>query len=316
MNQIISRTVDVSKPIAVERLKMPLFYGDKAAHTFSITVQGASLTGQNTVNAYAIRGDGYTVIFNGSISGNVVNVTLPVSVYAVAGRLQLAIKVSDTNSVMTVYACDGVILNTQTDSIVDPSRVVPSLDELLAQIAVIEQAVSDANAAVTRINNMTVRATTASSFGVQVGTNAQGGMDVNILGGVGVKGEKGDKGDTGGVASVNGVQPDGSGRITIAESNIEGVPLFMTGSTTTPTVADGETGTKAVTFDTSFPAGYRVFVLPYFTLGSARFASASVIASSPTVDGFTLRVANHSGSNIANTTNVNYFAIGFMEVVE
>lgn len=123
---------------------------DNAAHTFVVSCMrgGAPVPLSDALASwYFVRADGVTVRIDGAIDGSTVSVTLPSSCYAVPGRFSLVCKLTQGDTVSTVLWADGAVGESQTDMIMDPDNIVPSLDELLAQIATIETAVSAAHAA-------------------------------------------------------------------------------------------------------------------------------------------------------------------------
>lgn len=236
MKYIDINITDGSYPVRVERLNVPIFTGDSGNLCFRIVGDGELMN--PTFSVYAIRADGSTVVDN--ITRGIdrqYKLLVGGSLTAIPGRMQLVFKAKDTlKNVYTIAAYDCVVVNTTTDTIVDPSRVVPSLDELLAQIATIEAATTAANAAAAKVSNMTVRATPSDHFDVQADTNPQGGIDINILGGVGVKGDKGDPGPAGGLTSVCGVQGDAAGNVPLTYTDIPLAPQVRVGRIATGTV--------------------------------------------------------------------------------
>ena len=102
---------------------------------------------------YFIRSDGETVVINGGLGNDgVCKVILPKSCYAVEGQFTLAIKVSGDNATGTVRVVDGVVINTTTNTVIDPGSVVPDLTTVLAKIAECEAAAQSAWDAVDIIN--------------------------------------------------------------------------------------------------------------------------------------------------------------------
>lgn len=128
---------DLKKPLKVTQLEGNLFSQDNGGNLIGAEVmnngQAASLSGG--VTGYIIRADGETVIITGTLSGNKASIVLPASAYVVVGQASIVIKVGTT----TVGACVGYVYRTTTDAIVDPGHVIPSLEELLAQIATMQQ---------------------------------------------------------------------------------------------------------------------------------------------------------------------------------
>jgi len=144
--------VDISKSLVRSYAGIVLATGDKNANRFGarlyragepvdLSAQGVAVTG------YFIRPNAETVACAGAADGNMVYVDLPAACYTASGTFSLAVKVSSTEVTQTVRVVDGCIRLTQTDTLVDPGAVVPSLDELLAHIAEMETVVDDAQRA-------------------------------------------------------------------------------------------------------------------------------------------------------------------------
>lgn len=169
---VFKRRVDVDVETQMTPLKSLYASGDKNAHTFELSLyrgaQEIDLSGASA-QGYFIRADGYTVPITGAISGNVVTLTLSESCYYVVGNFNLIIKVSIGESRKSVFWGNGYVVRSMTDAIVDEENVIPSLDELLAQIAAAESAAKAANQAASAANSA---ATSAAQAASAAGTNA------------------------------------------------------------------------------------------------------------------------------------------------
>lgn len=137
---------------------LPVFIsGDDKAHSFVITAnrngKDEPLTGA-TVRGYFIRPDDVTITLEGSVNeaGQAV-LSLNSSCYNKQGRFQIVIRAIIDDVKSTIFCGDGHIRLSATDSFIDEEDIVPSLDDLLAQIATIEDAVNRANAAADKANN-------------------------------------------------------------------------------------------------------------------------------------------------------------------
>jgi len=143
------REVDLNKPLLRTNTGVLLATGDTKANRFGAVVNRAGeavdLTGC-AVMGYFIRPNSETVVCEGAHEGNTVYVDLPEACYTEEGTFSLAIKVSSTEATGTVRVIDGVVRLTQTDTLIDPGEVVPSLDELLAHITEVEAATEAAKA--------------------------------------------------------------------------------------------------------------------------------------------------------------------------
>lgn len=151
--------VDLSKPLARSNAGELLATGDKLANRFGASVyrdkEKIVLTGY-AVTGYFIRPGHDTVVIAGTVSGNMAYVDLPQACYIASGAFSLAIKISGGGITQTVRIIDGYIRLTQTNDLIDPGTVVPTLDDVLAQIAACEAAASAANTAATAANEAAV----------------------------------------------------------------------------------------------------------------------------------------------------------------
>lgn len=167
-----TRKIDVDAEILMTPIRTLYASGDKNAHTFELSLyrnkEPLEIDGAGVIG-YFIRADGYTVPVNGTASGSVVKVTLSESCYAVIGQFNLIIKVTVGSERKAVFWGNGYVTRSQTDAIIDPSQTIPSLDELLAQIAATEAAAKAANQAASAANSA---ATSAAQAASAAGTNA------------------------------------------------------------------------------------------------------------------------------------------------
>lgn len=128
---------DLSQPVAINYLKGNLYSQDYAANAIGVNCfykgQPNTLTG--TVSANIIRADGSTVVQpQGIVSGNNARVTLPAAAYAVPGPIVIAIKLNDGTRTTTLCCVAGNVVESETESTVDPGTILPSIQDLIAQI--------------------------------------------------------------------------------------------------------------------------------------------------------------------------------------
>ncbi len=163
---VFKRRIDIDADIQLTPLKSLYASGDKDAHIFELSLyrdaEEMDLSGASA-QGYFIRADGYTVPITGAISGNVVTLTLSEGCYYVVGNFNLIIKVSTAESRKSVFWGNGYVVRSMTDAIVDEENVIPSLDELLAQIAAAESAAKAANQAASAANSAANSARQAAS---------------------------------------------------------------------------------------------------------------------------------------------------------
>lgn len=161
-----TRKIDVDAEILMTPIRTLYASGDKNAHTFELSLyrnkEPLEIDGAGVIG-YFIRADGYTVPVDGTASGSVAKVTLSESCYAVIGQFNLIIKVTVGSERKAVFWGNGYVTRSQTDAIIDPSQTIPSLDELLAQIAATEAAAKAANQAASAANSAATSAAQAAS---------------------------------------------------------------------------------------------------------------------------------------------------------
>ena len=265
---VFKRRIDVDAEIQMTPLKSLYASNDKDAHIFELSLyrgaQEMDLSGASA-RGYFIRADGYTVPITGAISGNVVTLTLSESCYYVVGNFNLIIKVSIGEIRKSVFWGNGYVVRSMTDAIVDEENVIPSLDELLAQIAAAESAAKAANTAATNANNATKAAQTATtnaSTATKAANTAAGKIDNMTVQASGLEAgaaptadlslvdghynlsfaiPKGDKGNTG----ATGATPDIMVKVVTGEAGTQ-ASVAQSGTAENPvitlTIPRGDTG--------------------------------------------------------------------------
>lgn len=163
---VFKRRIDVDVETQITPLKSLYASGDKNAHVFELSLyRGAEeidLSGANALG-YFIRADGRTISIKGETNGNIVTLTLSEGCYYVVGDFHFVIKVSIGEIRKAVFYGVGYVTRSATDAIVDEENVIPSLDELLAQIAATESAAKAANQAASAANSAATSAVQAAS---------------------------------------------------------------------------------------------------------------------------------------------------------
>jgi hypothetical protein len=141
---------------------------DNKAHRFDVSLhkdnKALDLPSGAAVSAYFMRySDNGTVMLNGTVSGNVVSVTLNEACYNKSGAFALVIKALSGDEVTTVFYGEGSVYASRTDIIIDNENIIPSLDDLLAQIAAMEAASQAAQEATKDAQDATSKANTAAA---------------------------------------------------------------------------------------------------------------------------------------------------------
>lgn len=151
-NWLIEQEIDLQRGAQAPQVwpNALMLCGDNNAHTWRVTVmdcgEAAQVTG--SVTGYFVRPDGNTVAVQGSMTGNVASVVLAQACYAQEGDVKAVLRLSvSTGAKVTLAALILPVRNVLTDSIIDPGNVIPSLDDLLAQIASMEQLEDEVSAA-------------------------------------------------------------------------------------------------------------------------------------------------------------------------
>lgn len=127
---------NLNQPVEATFLHGNLFSQDNAGNTINVYVldNGAPATIGGTVSANVIRADGNTVAVSGAIDGNKAYVILPQACYAVPGRVEIIIKLTQNTTITTIAAIVANVYRSTTDTVVDPGTIIPSISSLIAQI--------------------------------------------------------------------------------------------------------------------------------------------------------------------------------------
>ena len=155
-NWILSQEVDLQRGVQAPQVwpNALIVCGDNKAHTWRVTIMDdgrpAALSG--TVTGYFIRGDDATVLVAGKFNGNVATVTLAQSCYNVEGNMAAVMRLKTSTGLITLAALILPVRRMITDTIVDTENIIPSLDDLLAQIERMEASTKAADTATNKAN--------------------------------------------------------------------------------------------------------------------------------------------------------------------
>ena len=184
--------------------------GDAGAHKICVMTQEngkpIDLTGC-TAQLLVQRQDEATRYLNADFdSSGYACATLDKSCYEVAGRLQCTMQIKGENqSVISVARIYLLVSKAGGDIVIDPTHVVPNLNELLAQYERLkelsdqtEKTILKANTAAKNADTATKRADDAASSAQKVANDVQKKLDNGeFVGAQGAKGERGEKGEPG-----------------------------------------------------------------------------------------------------------------------
>ena len=105
----------------------------------------ATLTGN--VAVYAIREDGNTVAFAGTLTDNVASAVLPQSCFVAPGPLAVMIQIVSGDVKTTVLRAVFTVVASSSGAIIDPGHVIPDISDIIAMLDDLEEAIADAEAA-------------------------------------------------------------------------------------------------------------------------------------------------------------------------
>lgn len=87
-----------------------------------------------TCSGTAILADGSTVPMTGTVSGNTAYIELASSCYSVEGQIQVFVKLTTGGVTTTLVAGVGTVRLTETDAVIDPGTIIPSVSALINAI--------------------------------------------------------------------------------------------------------------------------------------------------------------------------------------
>lgn len=249
---ILTFDAELTQGVTQRTIRPALLTHDSQAHQVCIRCtengQPAQLDGAKATGWF-IRQDGSTVMLPGQATGSQATCTLPASCYAQCGRFSLVIKLTQGDTVSTIFWGTGDVITSRTDQLVDDERLLPSLDELLAQIAAMEAATASATTAAQRaeaIANLSVQASTLASGSQATASYANGVLKLGIP-----KGEKGSTGAPGATSSVNGVSPV-NGNVSLTAASI---PLSKDDTTSIKTALEKSVSDGKIIYNASISGG-------------------------------------------------------------
>ena len=192
--------VDMMKPKAEIVWDALASVGDAGAHKICVMTQEngkpIDLTGC-TAQLLVQRQDEATRYLNADFdSSGYACATLDKSCYEVAGRLQCTMQIKGENhSVISVARIYLLVSKAGGDIVIDPTHVVPNLNELLAQYKRLKEISDQTEKTILKANTATKNADAAAKRADDAANDVQKKLDNGEF--VGAQGPKGEKGDTG-----------------------------------------------------------------------------------------------------------------------
>ena len=192
--------VDMMKPKAEIVWDALASVGDAGAHKICVMTQEngkpIDLTGC-TAQLLVQRQDEATRYLDADFdSGGYACAMLDKSCYEVAGRLQCTMQIKGENqSVISVARIYLLVSKAGGDIVIDPTHVVPNLNELLAQYERLKEISDQTEKTILKANTATKNADAAAKRADDAANDVQKKLDNGEF--VGAQGPKGEKGDTG-----------------------------------------------------------------------------------------------------------------------
>lgn len=166
---------DLTKQLVTRHCEGIVLTGDNLSNVIGVRLYkgDAPAVPEGAVTLRAIRADGSTVVDNeGEIEGNAVSILLKEACMAVPGPLVIQLRVTDGDVRTTVLRAVFTVEISETDTIIDPGRIVPDIETLLAMLAEMEDATDAANAAADAAEAAAAEAATATSAANSAATSA------------------------------------------------------------------------------------------------------------------------------------------------
>lgn len=192
--------------------------GDALADTLEIDVRDGgyeSDVSDYTVGGYLIRADGVRVPLTGTIDKNIVRVPLSEHCYAIGGGFVAFVRLIKGGERVTILRVSGYVETDGDGPLLDPENIIPSLEELLAQLDELERATAAAQDAAAKIDGMTVSATSSSTAGAAI-SERNGVKHISFAL---PRGEAGPAGTAGVSPTVSVSAITGGHRVTITDAN-------------------------------------------------------------------------------------------------
>lgn len=193
---------DLKSKLVVNFCPGIVFYNDNLSNKIRVNLfRGEqAYSGGGSVSATVVRQDGVTVpITNGTLTGNVVEITLTEACFTVPGQIQVYIRVTSDSVKTTVFAGIFSVMLTETDDIIDPSgEIALDIADLVAQIneatenipadyAQLQSDVAATNAKITAVENTlkaetntTEQVTATGDVNFTIPVSALAGYPINI----------------------------------------------------------------------------------------------------------------------------------------
>ena len=142
---------DLNQGPSEVHLKTPIMHQDALGDVFRVSVwhgnKTVDLTGMTVRGYLYFASTRQTMLLEGSITDGCACVTLTSECYAIPGYASLVVQVQDGDIRHSLLKVNMCITRTGSEIVIDPGDILPTLPELLGQIAAMEQATAEAREA-------------------------------------------------------------------------------------------------------------------------------------------------------------------------
>lgn len=157
---------DVNDPLVTFCPDTLLMRGDKGANIIELTVMDGSspadLSGHTAVVMFQRPGDSDKIRCPGSISGNVISVTLLGDCYAYSGQYYASLVLDASGFTRTMLRLAGHVENSGDGPVVDPTGTIPGYDDIARIYAELEASLEESETATNSANAAAQNANTAA----------------------------------------------------------------------------------------------------------------------------------------------------------
>ena len=142
--------VELNKGTAPVVSLRQIYYGDVEANRIGaiVLLNGEEVTLSGSCSGTAILADGSTVAITGTVDGSQAYVELPAACYSVEGQIEVYVKLTVSGVTTTLIAAVGTVRLTETDTVIDPGTIIPSVAALIEDIDEAVDALEDAVATI------------------------------------------------------------------------------------------------------------------------------------------------------------------------
>lgn len=180
-SMILSFDRDINDPLITFCPATLLARGDRNANIIKLTVMDgnapADLSGNTAVVLFQRPGDSYVVRCPGSVSGNVISVTLLGDCYLYAGQYYASLILNADGFARTMLRLAGHIESNGDGPIIDPTGTIPGYEDIARIYAELEASLGRSDAATDSANAAAQNANEKAALASEAAGNANAAAD-------------------------------------------------------------------------------------------------------------------------------------------